>query len=506
MNRHQARWLLALAVGTIPVGMGSILTAGAPADSAGPAQGPTWTPTPVPQPIYLQDLAREQSPVANPAVSGIQVQNLDPSQAAAVHVDFYKEFGWSNFPVDVPSIPPLFAGNLYLPSYGSLGEGWFVARADSDRRIAAIARTEWQRTGGAAMFSDSMPTTVLAVPLVLRRYAGQTSVIRIQNTDTAQNAHVMAKLYAFGEFTTRLTRSYNIRPGGFVTMDLADDVSFGVVGDSFVGWLLVESATRVAANSHVAYDNGSPAVYAFEGICLECSSRRLAVPLVRNEFYGTTGISVVNVGGDQTQVTVTFRGTLGSCAGQTFTQGPVRLGRYAGAVFYQGHVDVPLTGMSPLPLGCAGSAVMESDGGHLLAVVNDATGDPARPASAAAYAAWGEDWAGRKVSLPLWRKYHTHHRLTTGVQAMNVGEAEAHATLKVYWSDGSVADCGPACTATIPPGSAFTWYPGTIPSPREGDYGAAVIDSDQPLAVIVNDASVAGTMDAAIYNGIVVER
>lgn len=504
MRPQNARWLLVIAVGWIPAWAGAQAAAIAPASPYAPAQGPTWTPTPAPRPVYLQDLAREQSPVPNPAASGLQIQNLDGGHPATVTVDFYREFGWSSFTAGLPPVPPLFAANLYLPSHGGLGDGWFAARAAANRSIAAVARTEWLGTGGAVMFANSLESTHLAVPLVMRRYAGQTSVIRIQNTDTARNAHVLAKLYAFGEFTTRLTRSYNLRPGGFVTLDLGDDASFGVVGEPFVGWLLVESATPVAATARVGYDNGSPAVFAFEGLPLEHASPRLAVPLFRHDFYGTTGISVVSLTSDN-EVEVTYRGTLGSCAGREFSQGPVRLGRYAGAVFYQGNVDLPMTGTSPLPPGCGGSATVEATNGPLLAVVNDATGNPARPSSAAAYNAVGVG-AGRRIALPLWRMHHTRHRLTTGVQAMNVGTAAARATLKVYWSDGSTANCGAACQATVPPGYAFTWYPATLPAMREGDFGSAFLDSDQPLAVIVNDASAAGTMDAAIYGGIVVQE
>ena len=64
--------------------------------------------------------------------------------------------------------------------------------------------------------------------------------------------------------------------------------------------------------------------------------------------------------------------------------------------------------------------------------------------------------------------------------------------------------CGGQCTQTIQPNASYTWYPPAMSSQASyaGKYGSATLTSSQPLAVIVNDASGKGTLDAAIYNGI----
>jgi hypothetical protein len=108
------------------------------------------------------------------------------------------------------------------------------------------------------------------------------------------------------------------------------------------------------------------------------------------------------------------------------------------------------------------------------------------------------------VALPLYRNQHTGAQLTTGIQAMNVDDIAARVTIR-FMIDGVIvsdAACGLACSQTIAPGGSYTWYPPMITAVPRGKVGSAFIESDQLLAVIVNDASLTGQMDAAIYNGI----
>jgi hypothetical protein len=237
----------------------------------------------------------------------------------------------------------------------------------------------------------------------------------------------------------------------------------------------------------------------------EQAADKLFAPLFRNNFYGTTGISVVNPGTTPVDVKVKFAGTLGQCIGQPFEQGPATIQPGSSAVFYQAPVNVPGTGTSPLPDKCAGSASIEATGGKVLAIVNDASGNPGNPTTSAAYNAVSLDQGAKKVALPLYRKEHTSAKISTGIQAMNIGTTTARANISFTMSDGtnlSGAACGTDCQATIAPGASANWYPPGITKLLPGKFGSAFIDSDQPLAVIVNDASGNGLMDAAIYNGI----
>ena len=170
-------------------------------------------------------------------------------------------------------------------------------------------------------------------------------------------------------------------------------------------------------------------------------------------------------------------------------------------MFYQGGAT-PGAGEPGLPSGCLGSATVEATGGNVLAIVNDAD---LKAGTSAAYNAVSAAGGAKKVALPLFRNKHTKDELSTGIQAMNIGDAPANATITFSDSSGAtISGCGADCQVTIASKGSYTWYPPNVQGikDRPNVYGSATIESDQPLAVIVNDASPLGTIDSAIYNAI----
>jgi hypothetical protein len=389
-----------------------------------------------------------------------------------------------------------------MPSESKLSLSAYATIVSADRQMTAIVRTEWAKTGAAAMMTRAEPSTSLIVPLVMCHYYGQTAYVTLQNTDPNARATAQIALFEFGR-TTALARNHvRISAGGFVTFNMCSS-DWGGVLDGRAGYVLVESPEPIAAQAMVNFET-SKAVYGFEGIPTERAAETLYAPLVRNNFYGTTGISIVNPATTATDVTVSFAGTLGSCVGKSFTQGPTTLAAGSSIVLYQGGT-LPGGPLNPLPSNCAASATISAKDGKVVAVVNDALGNPAAPTASAAYSAISAEQTARQVAGPLFRKEHTKLRLSTGIQAMNTGTATAHVNLRLGLSHGEVisgVDCGGLCEATIPPGGAHLWYPGDMPMVPSNRYGAAYLESDQPLAVIISDASANGTMDSATYNGL----
>jgi hypothetical protein len=172
-------------------------------------------------------------------------------------------------------------------------------------------------------------------------------------------------------------------------------------------------------------------------------------------------------------------------------------------VFYQGaggRVD-----MAPaMPEPCFGSATIRATGG-VLAIVQDGQNGTEL---LSAYNAVPADQAAERVAVPLFRNDHSAYRLTTGIQVMNVGDEPAEGVRITFRStnpDGGSTEiaCGAACVVDIPAGGSHTFWPGD-PALRipPGTYGAAVIESPRPVAVIVNDYPLTGAVDAATYNGI----
>jgi hypothetical protein len=111
-----------------------------------------------------------------------------------------------------------------------------------------------------------------------------------------------------------------------------------------------------------------------------------------------------------------------------------------------------------------------------------------------------------RTALPLYRREHAGG-LSTGIQAMNLGTAPADVTISFTMqnADGSstpVTGCGSPCSVTIAPSASHTWWPPLLSALVPNSFGSAVIESTQPVAVIVNDALVSGERDMATYNGL----
>jgi hypothetical protein len=462
--------------------------------------------------VYASRLARIQGS----GETGIQIQNLDASQSATILAQFYKQEG-STQPVEIapPAVPAGAAANIWLPGETSLPNGAYAAIISADKQIAAIARTEWKDSGGAALYSNVQPGTEVFVPLFTNNFGGQKSIVSIQNTDPTSQVQVTVTLFRGGQ-TTPFTqpKQFTIPQGTSITLDNARD--FPTLPNDFLGSMLVTSeSTPIGVQSFIDLTDSRSAVYAFEGVPTEMATDRLFVPLARNNFGGaTTGISLVNPGDTPVQISVKYTGSpdFGTCKNQPFTQtGSIPAG--SSVVVYNGWSGADPLGqdLQPNPLGnqCLASAEITVTGGKILGVVNDRTS-----ATSAAYNTVGIDQAGMKVALPLYRHNWTNSNLTTGIQAMNVGTAPANVEITfdkhpLSAGGGGVVSCSSNCTKTIPVGGSFTWYPPTnvnevIPS----TFGSATLESDQPLAVIVNDISNGVStdspsfFDAAIYNGI----
>lgn len=452
-------------------------------------------------------VASSVASIAGAGETGIQIQNLDPSAAADISAAFYVSAGALAQTIHLPVTPPGAAANIYLAAT-TLPKAAYAVVANADRHIAAIARTDWASTGGAAMYSNVIPGKSIVVPMVVRHRFGQSSLIWIQNTDTRAMALVTMDFYETGAATPTASRDYSIPAGTSIRLHLGpggDEPEFHELG-SFLGTAFVTSTTEVGVMTFIDVTTTDKAVYAFEGVPVEMASPTLYVPLFRAKQYPRpgdpasgrmdTGISVVNPGAAAVEVAVTYYGAGGSCAGETVSSPPATIDGHSSHVFYQG-----APGSQGLKDDCYGSAVIRSSGGGILAIVNDAQN---LNQTSAAYNAVSADQGGKTIALPLLRK--GHHGFTTGVAVMNMGTESAQITLSFLdpmFVDGP--PCGASCTQTVGPNQTAIFWFGAIASMPAGLLGSGTIQSTQPVAVVVNDVNFSGNVDWATYNGIKVD-
>jgi hypothetical protein len=453
--------------------------------------------------------------------TGIQVQNLDASQDAQITASFYPQTGGN--PIDVQA-PPTGAGgaaNFYLPTIPNLPDGSYAAIVNSDRQIAAIARTDWPQSGGAGTYSNVLPGNDVAVPLAVKNYFTQCSLVSVQNTNTSSQATATVEVFATGSATPAVSPSFQIPPGTSKTVSLCDDREFESLPDGFLGSIRVKSQNEIGVQSFIDLSQSKQAVYAFEGVPVENAAEELFAPLFRSRQLVNprdpatsakldTGISVVNTASTPVQVSVEFYGADkpeydAACRGQTFTQGPFEIPASSSAVFYQGPGAQAITGDKVVPDNCVGSAKIVATGGSVLAIVNDSLDFTVQ---SAAYNAVSAAQTGTTVALPLFRSNHTAWRLYTGISAMNTGTATASIRIEITDSEGNVTSGKPGMTiSNVGANETALFWPGDFANDGNWTdvnkaYGSATITSDQPLAVIVNDFSLNAQVDSSTYNAI----
>lgn len=416
--------------------------------------------------------------------SGIQVQNLSTTDSAYIEAELYPQTGGA--PVTLSDTAPASGSvNFYMPTEGSVADGAYAVIISSAEPIAAIARTEWPSVGGAATYGNVPPAASVLVPLATKAFANQTSQFSVQNTDTAASASITVKVYQTGQSTPSVTFTDSVLPGTSKTYDLGTGSQFATLPTNFLGSITVESTTLLAVQSFVDFGGGSKAVYAFSGMDATAAATKLFAPLARRDFAAaTTGISIVNPNPTAVSVDIDYIHNPASGDLNDYSE-TINIAANSSAVAYQG--------WGPMPSGWLGSAVLEATGGPIVAMVNDATAT-----TSAAYNAPSAADGAMTVSIPLVRNKQTVYQFTTGVQVMNIGTGTAN--VSISYKDSGGTPYGPE-TASIAPNGSYTFYQPSGPFPV-GAYGSATVTSNEPVVVIVNDISLTGAYDAAMYNGI----
>jgi hypothetical protein len=454
------------------------------------------------------------------AATGVQIQNLSSSSSATVVVDLWNQDG--SAPTNVlngVSVNSGSAVNIYMPSQSSVPAGTYAAVVSSSQPMAAIVRTDWSATGGAAIYSNPTPAKDIIVPLVVNNYSRQTSSISIQNTNSAADVtDVTIDFYQNGASSPVKSLSGQvIKKGTSRTYNLSD-ASLGVPS-GFAGLARIKSVSTDLVVATFIDLAGSRAVSAFSGVPAASGASTLYCPLVRANYYGDTGISIVNPNGTAGTATITFYPGTGS--GGPYVQ-TIPVPANSSALAFQGLGGNSRSDTTPaLPAGSGqtmanptptnngfyGSATIEMSGGlTVMAMVNDTLfGSSWSVRSQSSYNCLTSSDAGTSVALPLVRGKHlTTLRLSTGIQIQNTTGSSITVSLKLYNPDGTERTTSePAAVNIGPNGSANIWGGNFANLPAAGWYGSGLLQVTGGSVVALVDDSGFGpvAVDSANYTG-----
>lgn len=484
----------------------------------------------------------------------VWVQNLDPSENANILVDFYP----------VPGAPPTTLQDqlqrLLLPGqsirYDSpqpragLGQlGQFAVIVRSNRRVAALNRTEEPLTSAAVMYNNVDVAERIIVPLVVRQFSKPTditSVVSIQSTEKnpqiqTDTEYYSKTYYRHGPNSTTYTAIPNAmlpntlvnrNTGGTWMIDM-DQPPYDQVDNrpppqgtqltGTLGWMRLiprqggsPEVHKVGAETYLNLRTVNTAVSGFAGIPESFRSRTLYAPLIRANFAGITGIAVVNPSATPATIRATYFGSPLSadpaCRNRSFihygdlakTQDTITIAPNDQVVLYHIPGDPPVTapgnvGNPALPNGCFGSGMVEVlSGDGLIGMVNDfSLNRNGVPYTAAGYVAVRPEDAAVRIAAPVVMHDAVRPpgeslpRTHTGIQVMNVDPSRnVNATISYFDSLGAPVPPGapPADrNVTIPARGSHTWWSGSMNglSGLNGFEGSAVVTADGPIAAVV---------------------
>ncbi len=503
--------------------------------ASGAESSTTGTLTPVIVLIALLAALPVAAGISGPGVSGVQIQNL-VNENANVVVQLWNQNPSAAVTISGSSgdtIPASAAKNYYLPNFTTVPDGSYAMVVSSDKPVSAIARTDWNSSGGAAIYSSTGPGTDITLPLILGDYGNQTSQFSIQNTNTSSAiSDVVVTLNGRGmSSAVKVLPPQTIPAGTSKTYNLADpiwgdlpDTALDLGPAGFVGSVRIQSSTNLVVQSFIDIA-GSIGVSGFSGIPTNSSSTTIFCPLIRANYYGDTGISIVNPNNSLANATITFYADGGSPEQGTFTQN-IDVGANSSAVAFQGPTGNSRAAGLPDGTGQSGSNPTPTNNGFygvakivanqpILAVVNDTLfGAAWSTKSQTTYNCLGTSSAGLKFALPLLRRYHiSSTKLTTGIQIQNTSGNQVSVSLQLYNWDGTPQSASNPAPIVIPPYGSGNFWNGsltglpTVPPSAGGYgwYGSGILQaSGGSVIVVVNDSGFGSkAIDAANYEGLV---
>jgi hypothetical protein len=387
----------------------------------------------------------------------------------------------------------------------------------SDQPIKAITNITNQPVGtlgqaggkGAAQYAGtdgSAVDTTLYFPLAKGDHFGKCSTFYIQNAGSADITGAVAT-FNMRNGDAHTVNLPTIGQNKMVATSVFESVTYNpTTNDGRVGGLIV-TATQPMAGVVMEHDcTGNPAVVlnGTRGFTSADFDTTAYAPVIKNARFGQfTGLQVQNTGGAPIDITVTYAGTAGTCAGNSYTDSATAVAPGTSRTF------VHTAGNTNLPANCTASATVVATG-DFVAITNEqeTAGNPKVGITSNAFAAGA---ATTLISVPLYKD--NRFGVTTGLQIQNIGASAATNWTATFVCTGGAsftAVSDPAKTGAIQPGSAFLFY-----TPSDNDLFttanpfssnnvncAVTVASDQPVVAIANEAPLTpGVIDNNNYEG-----
>lgn len=397
----------------------------------------------------------------------------------------------------------------FLPSdFAGMPDGFNgSAIVESDQPVKAITNVSNRKAGSYGVTGGQAnaqyqgietPANELNFPMAKINHYGKTVTFYIQNGGSAATTTGSAAFKMRNGDTHNYTLPA-IGPGqmiAFTAQDAGADPN-DADRDGRIGGVTVTADQPLAgvAMEHRHVENPATVLQGTRGFSSADYDSTYYAPMIKHDRYGRyTGIQVQNVSGGPINIVVTYKGSAGACAGQTYSEPFNNLGDRESKTFVQNDAN-----STPLPHNCAAAATIAATG-DVVAVVNEAyTSDylalhTELNQAEATYNAFPDAGKSTKLSAPMYKE--NRYGTTTGLQIQNVGSVQATNVVLTFSCLRGTTDLGSFTTVpqTIDAGfgknftrvsqNASLWSGAVMP---ENAACSVTVTGDQPLLGIANE-------------------
>lgn len=429
--------------------------------------------------------------------SGEQVQNVG-NDVAHVLVTSYDASSSATYTASYDI--PVGGAWTFLPSDFGHPDGFQgSAVVEADQLVKAVVNVTNRESGGygitggfaAAQYQGiEAPATEVNFPLAKINHFNKTTTYFIQNAGNAATTSGTAT------FVMRNgdTHTYDLPAIGVNQMILFTAADAGADPNNAdnngkVGGMSVTADQPLAGvvMEHFHTENPATILQGARGFTAADYDTTLLAPVAKHNRYGRfTGIQVQNVSGGTIDINVTYEGTAGACAGNTYNDSATGVLDGASATFL---------GTAVLPENCTAAATIVG-GGNIVAIVNEAFQAgyvPAEGQRATTYNAFPAGTASMTLSVPLYKE--NRFSKTTGLQVQNVSSTgDAHITL-AFVCGGTTYTTN---VQTIGPGASANY---TRVSQNAGLWSGDVMPENVNCAVTVTsaDENIVGMANESVF-------
>lgn len=438
--------------------------------------------------------------------TGEMVQNVGSGNATVV-VTAYG--GGTEYATTNVSLASFEATNFLPDSFSGMGDGFQgAAVVQSDQPIKAIVNVTNRAAGSygiaggeaAAQYQGIDGASVaktLYFPMAKNNRYGKTTSFYIQNAGTSAATAVATFKMDNGSSYSYTTPMIQPNEMVIITPDDAG-VPTTATNRMNIGSLKVTSATEMAGvvMEYVTGESPATILQATRGFTAQDFDTVRYAPTIKQDRYDRwTGIQVQNVSASPVNVTITFYGSRGACAGQQYYAHFNNLAAGSSHTFNQiaGNVDD-----GQLIDNCAATAKIEATG-NIVSTINESFTSGAVASgikqSSTTYATFAASQSTNNISLPMYKE--NRYEKTTGLMVQNVGTGSATVTVQFVGAAGPAAGNTYSTAAMVVPAGesvemsrisekVASFWAGTA-APANSTFGVKVI-STGPVVAIANEA------------------